>query len=100
MLASIGHHSGVARVFGVKFFGFIAWWMWRTFYLAKLPRLAKKLRVIVNWTLDFFFGREIEQMVTFRDAEAIADRLARIHARVYTNEPTNCGAVTRRHTAV
>ncbi len=81
MLASIGHHTGVAMVFGIKFSGFIAWWMWRTVYLAKLPRLSKKLRVMMDWTLDFFFGREIEQMVTFRDAEAIADRLARVHAR-------------------
>jgi NADH dehydrogenase len=81
MLASIGHHTGVAMVFGIKFSGFIAWWMWRTIYLAKLPQLSKKLRVMVDWTLDFFFGREIEQMVTFRDAEAIADRLARVHAR-------------------
>jgi hypothetical protein len=71
----------VAKVFGIKFSGFIAWWMWRTVYLAKLPRLAKKLRVMVDWTLDLFFGREIEQMVTLRDAELIADRLARVHAR-------------------
>jgi NADH dehydrogenase len=81
LLASIGHHTGVAKVFGVKFSGFVAWWMWRTVYLAKLPRLAKKLRVMVDWTLDLFFGREIEQMVTLRDAEVIADRLARVHAR-------------------
>jgi NADH dehydrogenase len=81
MLASIGHHTGVAMVFGIKFSGFLAWWMWRTIYLVKLPRLSKKFRVMMDWTLDLFFGREIEQMVTFRDAEAIADRLARVHAR-------------------
>src|SRR6266403_2262051 len=81
LLASIGHHTGVAKVLGIKFSGFLAWWMWRTIYLAKLPGLAKKVRVMVDWTLDLFFGREVEQMVTFRDAEAIADRLARVHAR-------------------
>jgi NADH dehydrogenase len=81
LLASIGHHTGVAKVFGIEFSGFMAWWMWRTVYLAKLPRLAKKVRVMVDWTLDLFFGREIEQMVTLRDAELIADRLARVHAR-------------------
>ena len=43
MLASIGHHTGVASLFGFKFSGFIAWWMWRSIYLAKLPRLVKKL---------------------------------------------------------
>jgi NADH:quinone reductase (non-electrogenic) len=48
MLASIGHHTGVAMVFGIKFSDFIAWWMCRTIYLLKLPSLAKKLRVIVD----------------------------------------------------
>jgi len=81
LLASIGHHTGVAKVFGIKFSGFIAWWMWRTVYLAKLPGLAKKLRVMLDWTLDLFFGREIEQTITLRDAEIIADRLARTYPK-------------------
>lgn len=81
MLASLGHHTGVAEVFGIKFSGFIAWWMWRGIYLAKLPRLAKKLRVAVDWTLDLFFGREIEQTITARDIEATAEQIARVRAR-------------------
>jgi NADH:quinone reductase (non-electrogenic) len=80
-LASIGHHTGVAMVFGIKFSGFIAWWFWRSVYLMKLPRLAKKLRVMASWTLDIFFGQEIEQMVTIRDIEALSGQLARIRAR-------------------
>jgi NADH dehydrogenase len=56
-LASIGHRTGVAMVFGIKFSGFIAWWFWRSVYLMKLPRLAKKLRVMASWTLDLFFGQ-------------------------------------------
>jgi NADH dehydrogenase len=80
-LASIGHRTGVAMMFGIKFSGFIAWWFWRSVYLMKLPRLAKKLRVMASWTLDIFFGQEIEQMVTFRDIEALSGQLARIRAR-------------------
>jgi NADH dehydrogenase len=80
-LASIGHHTGVAMVFGIKFSGFIAWWFWRSVYLMKLPRLAKKLRVMASWTLDLFFGQEIEQMVTIRDIEALSGQLARIRTR-------------------
>ena len=71
MLASIGHHTGVVSIFGFKFSGFIAWWMWRSVYLAKLPRLAKKLRVMMAWTLDLLFGRDIEQMITLRDVEEL-----------------------------
>ena len=67
--------------FGVKFSGIIAWWMWRSIYLAKLPRLAKKLRVMTDWTLALLFGREIEQMITLRDVQALSDRLARIRAQ-------------------
>lgn len=81
MLASIGHHSGVAKVFGLKFSGFIAWWMWRTIYLVKLPRLAKKVRVMTDWTLDLLFGRDIEQMITLRDIEATAKQIGRVRAR-------------------
>jgi NADH:quinone reductase (non-electrogenic) len=81
LLASIGHYTGVAKVFGVKFSGFIAWWLWRTVYLAKLPGLAKKLRVMVGWTLDLFFGKEIEQMITLRDVELLSDRLARLRSK-------------------
>jgi hypothetical protein len=39
-LAAIGHRTGVGRIFGRRFSGFIAWWMWRTIYLSKLPGLA------------------------------------------------------------
>ena len=81
MLASIGHHSGVAMLFGVKFSGFIAWWMWRSVYVLKLPRLAKKIRVMMDWTLDLFFGRDIEQAITVRDIEATAEQIARVRAR-------------------
>ena len=80
-LASIGHRTGVAMVFGVKFSGFIAWWFWRSVYLMKLPRLAKKLRVMASWTLDLFFGQEIEQMITVRDIEELSGQLARVRAR-------------------
>ena len=66
---------------GMKFSGFVAWWMWRSVYLAKLPRMAKKLRVAVDWTLDLFFGREIEQTITARDIEATAEQISRVSRR-------------------
>jgi NADH dehydrogenase len=81
LLAAIGHHTGVAMVFGMKFSGFIAWWLWRSVYLMKLPRLAKKLRVLIAWTLDLFFGRDITQIITVREVEELSNRLARIRAR-------------------
>jgi len=92
-LASIGHRTGVAMVFGVKFSGFIAWWLWRSVYLMKLPRLAKKLRVMVSWTLYLFFGQGIEQMITVRDIEALSGQLARIRARTKQARSTTATSV-------
>jgi len=65
-LASIGRRCGVARIFGVNFSGFFAWWMWRTVYLGKLPRFEKKLRVALDWTLDLVFGKDLVQFETHR----------------------------------
>jgi len=92
-LASIGHHTGVAMVFGIKFSGFIAWWFWRSVYLMKLPRLAKKLRVMASWTLDLFFGQQIEQMITVRDIEALSGQLARVRARTKQVRSTSAASV-------
>jgi len=57
-LAAIGRRTGVANVFGFNFSGFPAWWLWRTIYLFKLPRLEKKMRVALDWTLDLCFAKD------------------------------------------
>jgi NADH:ubiquinone reductase (H+-translocating) len=65
-LAAIGRRTGVANIIGINFSGFIAWWMWRTIYLSKLPRFEKKLRVALDWTLDLLFTKDLVQFQTFR----------------------------------
>jgi NADH:quinone reductase (non-electrogenic) len=65
-LAAIGRRTGVARVFGVNFSGFLAWWLWRTIYLSKLPRFEKKCRVAIDWTLDLIFAKDFVQFLTVR----------------------------------
>ncbi len=57
-MATVGEHAAVAEVFGFRFSGFFAWWMWRSIYLAKLPGILRKLRVMVDWTFDLFFQRD------------------------------------------
>lgn len=58
-LATIGHRKAVAQVLGLRFSGLIAWFMWRTIYLMKLPGLDRKLRVMAEWTFEMFFPRDI-----------------------------------------
>jgi NADH dehydrogenase len=59
MMAEIGKRDGIATLFGIKLHGFIAWWMWRTFYLGNLPTKRKKLKVLFDWTMDLFFKPDV-----------------------------------------
>lgn len=61
-LAAIGRRTGVANILGVSFSGFVAWWLWRTIYLMKLPRFERKCRVVLDWTLDLFFTKDLVQL--------------------------------------
>ena len=65
-LAAIGHRTGVAKVFGIMFSGFFAWWLWRTIYLSKLPTLEKKVRVALDWTLDLMFPKDLVQFLAVK----------------------------------
>ena len=65
-LAALGRRTGVANILGVNFSGFIAWWLWRTIYLSKLPRFEKKVRVALDWTLDLIFSKDLVQFLTRR----------------------------------
>src|SRR5262249_8592509 len=57
-ITAIGRPSGGGNILGINFSGFIAWWLWRTVYLSKLPRLEKKIRVALDWTLDLCFAKD------------------------------------------
>ena len=65
-LAALGCRTTVAKVMGVKLSGFVAWWLWRSVYLMKMPGLGRKLRVALDWTADLFFGRDYVQLGVHR----------------------------------
>ena len=65
-LAAIGRRAGVAEIYGLKFSGILAWWLWRGIYLSKLPGFQKKVRVMLDWTLDLLFSKTIVQLPTLR----------------------------------
>jgi hypothetical protein len=47
---------------------------------------------MVGWTLDLFFGREIEQLITLRDVEMLSDRLARLRNKAITDREADSGS--------
>jgi NADH dehydrogenase len=72
-LCVIGHQTACAeltvpfaRKHSVRFSGLLAWMMWRGIYLGKLPGLERKIRVLVDWTVELFFPRDIVQTIELK----------------------------------
>jgi NADH dehydrogenase len=61
-LASIGHHTGVGEVFGIKVRGLLAWFMWRGYYWSRTPGINRKVRVAIDWLLTAIFGTDPVQL--------------------------------------
>ncbi len=63
-VASLGLHRGVASIYGVKLTGWAAWFLHRTYHLARVPTMNRKSRVVADWTLALLFPREIVSLGT------------------------------------
>jgi len=69
-LCVIGHQTACAELTvpfarnrSIRFSGLLAWFMWRGIYLSKLPGLERKIRVLMDWTIELFFPRDIVQTI-------------------------------------
>ena len=63
MMAALGGRKAVAQLPGGGVLtGFIAWFLWRSYYLLRLPGLDRKLRVAFDWTLEVLFPRDIAEL--------------------------------------
>ncbi|ADE86315.1 FAD-dependent oxidoreductase [Rhodobacter capsulatus] len=65
-LASLGAKRGVADIFGRNITGFPAWFIWRSYYLALLPGIGTRIRVMINWSLDLLGARSLVQLRTYQ----------------------------------
>jgi NADH:ubiquinone reductase (H+-translocating) len=61
-MAIIGKRSGIATFLGMNISGFWAWLIWRNVYLSKITTFDKKIRVLLDWTIDLFFDRDISRL--------------------------------------
>jgi NADH:ubiquinone reductase (H+-translocating) len=59
MMATIGKRNAIVSVFGYNLQGIIPWIIWRTYYVLQMPSLGKKIKVVIDWTVDSFFKRDL-----------------------------------------
>jgi NADH dehydrogenase len=73
-LASLGDFQGVGRVMKWKIRGFLAWWIWRSYYLMQMPRFERKLRIVLDWTVALFFRHDIVKLDLFGEHHPLRQR--------------------------
>ena len=58
-LVSLGHRNAVGTVLGIGVSRWPAWFLWRSYYLFRLPTFLRKVRVALDWSLDLVFPPDI-----------------------------------------
>ena len=61
-VATLGRYKGIADVVGLRFTGFLGWFITRSYHLYQLPLFSRKLRVVTDWTTSLFFRRDIVEL--------------------------------------
>ena len=61
-MAAFGHSDAAAEVRGIRFTGFFAWWLRRTYYLVQMPRWDRRLRIALDWTIALFFRPDLTKV--------------------------------------
>jgi NADH:ubiquinone reductase (H+-translocating) len=75
-MVPLGHQSAAAELRGLRFSGLLAWLLWRGVYLWKLPGVEKRLRVLLDWSMELFFPRDTVLLAVERRGRVAAGRRA------------------------
>jgi NADH dehydrogenase len=62
VFVDMGRHQAVAEMLGIRIRGFPAWFAARTYHLALMPGSARRLRLMVDWTVGLFFRRSSPEL--------------------------------------
>jgi NADH:ubiquinone reductase (H+-translocating) len=65
-MVPLSRRTAVADLLGIKVTGFLAWLIWKAVYMLKLPTLAARLRVALDWTVELFFERDVSELAVQR----------------------------------
>ena len=62
LAVTLGKWQGTAQVKRFTFRGPLAWWMGRSYHLLMMPGIARKSRVVSDWTMALLFPRDVSQL--------------------------------------
>jgi NADH dehydrogenase len=62
VFVDLGRHQAVASTLGIKWRGFPAWFLARTYHMLAMPGGKRRLRLVVDWTVDLLFDRDASEL--------------------------------------
>jgi NADH dehydrogenase len=62
VFVDLGHQKAVAETLGIKWRGFPAWFLARTYHLAQMPGWKRRMRLVTDWTVGLLFGRDSSEL--------------------------------------
>ena len=98
VFVDMGRHKAVATMFGVRLRGFPAWFAARTYHLATMPGLARRLRLSADWTVGLFFGRASAALGQLGHPPGLGDDLREeVGVRCSPEQRSGCDTAEEAH---
>jgi NADH dehydrogenase len=73
VFVDMGRHQAVAEMLGIRIRGFPAWFAARSYHLALMPGLTRRLRLMIDWTVALFFKRGAPELGQLGHPPTLAD---------------------------
>ena len=61
-VCSLGRYQGVAVVKGLRFRGFVGWFLHRSYHLLAMPTWTRRVKIAMDWTVALLFPRDLAQL--------------------------------------
>jgi NADH dehydrogenase len=75
VFVDMGRHQAVATMLGVRLRGFPAWFAARTYHLLAMPGMGRRVRLMADWTVGLFFGRDSTELGTLGHPVPLGEHL-------------------------
>jgi NADH:ubiquinone reductase (H+-translocating) len=83
---NLGRYKAVGKIGQLKFRGFLAWWLARTYHMSQIPGLSRKIRAVVDWTIGLPFRRDVAEVGSIGHPRPLRDE---VYARGGTHRPVD-----------
>src|SRR3954469_11826245 len=62
VFVDMGRRQAVAQTVGIRWRGTFAWILARTYHLAQMPGISRRVRLLLDWNIGMLFGREAGEL--------------------------------------